>query len=127
MSLTRHRRIPYPSPIKGKWRLDCSCGWRAEVPVEVGRDEPLQRLFLAHIPAVEHRTYVLVDQREYERDADDNIVVYGNFVMPEGVPCRFERHWEEDGLHFVDVLDPPLGKMPLGEIRLRDGRVFRTE
>lgn len=119
------------------WRIGCSCGWAGEVSLAVRRargasdiQPELDRLFVAHVPEAERQTYVMVDQRPVPDPADPDGVrtlPRGNWIMPEGVPCRFDRHWEDDGIRYVHVITPHDVTLPLGEIWLEDGRYFRTE
>ena len=55
----------------------------------------------------------------------------GNFIMPEGKPCNMLRWWQKGGLYYGRAqgfgLGDPVLELPIGEIRLEDGRVFRTE
>lgn len=156
-SPTAHRRVPYPSPVRAgqRWRMGCSCGWKTEIPVTglngkrltvPERDAKLNRLFVAHIPVKQRRTYVLCDQRpnpqpdvskmaDWDPDSGEEMPMAdfgtGNFIMPEGVPCRIVSHYEADGLWRAKVrefrFDAPEIDMLVGEVRTRDGRVFRCE
>lgn len=134
--LCKHIRRPYPQPMGELWLMRCDCGWSGSIvalgqSARVAYDE-LNRQFLAHIPPAELRAYVLVDVR-VEREADPEAGIperlYGIFIMPEGVGCRVIRDWEDDGVRWAEVqewdpLKPPVS-LPIGEIRTREGKVWR--
>lgn len=136
--LTRHIRRPHPFPVLDKWRIDCDCGWRGEIPRYAGsrdlpRDEAereLNKLFVAHVPAGQRQLYVLVDQRRSGlEDENDLELPTGNMIMPEGKPCTLLGWIERAGVYRgrvkgFDHNDPEL-ELPIGEIRTADGRVFR--
>lgn len=126
----RHRRIPHPQPSSKGWILDCSCGWRAAVspyrrpPAKPATREEceaeLNRQFIDHVPAAERRSYVLVDQRPGHE---------ANWLMPEGIEVKFHGWRDHAGTFYATISLP--GEAPfemiVGEIRIADGRVFRTE
>lgn len=137
---TRHIRRWNPSPVRGRWQLKCDCGWCGEIsafdgPRQIPRgeaDKQLEQMFLGHIPEARRQTYVLVDQRAMaagdpvEGEPDSPV---GNFIMPEGKPCRLVAWWESDGVYQgrvkgFDFEDPEL-ELPIGEIRTANGQVFR--
>jgi hypothetical protein len=130
--LTAHRRIPHPSPIRGGYVIKCTCGWSGRIEPDderirnpVTREAALNALFVEHVPEDKRRTYVLVDQRQVPDPADpDSMLPVGNFIMPEGVPCQFSAHWEDDGVRYVQLEAPIAGTMPVGEVRTADGKVF---
>ena len=132
-----HRRVIYPTPRAGLWRIGCSCGWKHELGQIVSRsaaERILDRAFVEHIPADRRRVYLLVDQRNSDptddSDSSDRLAM-GNFIMPEGKPCNMLRWWQKGGLYYGRAqgfgLGDPVLELPIGEIRLEDGRVFRTE
>ena len=132
--LIAHKRIVYPAVSRGRARIGCNCGWLGELAPDDGRADrhgdrakALDDLFIAHLPSDAMRTYVLVDQRLVPDPSDpegERLLPAGNFLMPEGRPCVYDRHFESDGIRYVRVIDPAIGDMPVGEIRLADGRVF---
>ncbi len=94
----------------------------------------LNKLFLAHIPAAELQAYVLVDARvhtEADPETGEPEKLYGIFIMPEAVACRVIRDWEDDGVRWAEVQEPgptkPPISLPIGEVRTREGRVFRLD
>lgn len=125
-SFLAHQRIDYPAVSQGNWRIGCTCGWNGKLPAKDPTKpwEDLDALFVAHVPAESLRTYVLVDQRASQADPEKP---RGNFLMPEGVPCLFDRHWEDDGLRWVHLVEPVEGDFPVGEVRTENGRVFKAE
>lgn len=87
-------------------------------------------MFVAHVPAESLRTYVLVDQTPVPDPSDPEsgrTLPAGNFLMPEGVPCVFDKHWEDDGVRWVHLVEPIEGNMPVGEVRTSQGKVFRLD
>lgn len=129
--LFRHMRKVYPSPVAGKWRLECKCGWRGEIDAVKAdgsavepkvRDPELQRMFIEHLPPGARRLYVLVDRRPGHN---------GNWIMPEGVAVDL-RSWTQDGKFYRGEVaefgcDKQPINLPIGEIRTEEGRVFRAE
>lgn len=132
--LTAHRRVPHPSPIKGGYVIGCTCGWRGRIEPSdkrirdrTAREAALNALFVEHVPADRRRAYVLVDQRQLPDPSDPDggrTLPVGNFIMPEGVPCQFSAHWEDDGVRYVQIEKPKREVLPVGEIRTADGQVF---
>lgn len=135
MSITAHRRIPHPGQLGGYYQIECTCGWLGKRPITDEamyaadeREKTLNKLFVDHVPPGERHNYVLVDARPVPHPLDDEkMTVAGNFLMPAGIPCKFDRHWEEDGMRFVNLVQPAMGKVPVGEIRLEDGRILIAE
>lgn len=121
--MSPHRRVPYPSPILFRWRLDCACGARFEIPCEevatlADRDRRLNQLFLAHLKPEELGAYVLVDQRPGHE---------GCWIMPEGAPAALETWDQRDGLYYAKLRDSAGLNLVIGEIRTAEGRVLRAE
>lgn len=122
--------------------MRCDCGWVARVPQFDGtrplsRDEIEQRLerqFLAHIPAGELRTYLLLDTRP-PQGCDDLVnddgtpIIVGNFAMPEGVPVQLLSTDQRDGVHYgrFKIAGEDEAELPIGEVRTPEGRVFRLD
>jgi len=133
--LHKHRRIIYPMPSAMFWRMGCTCGWEEQIPLELVPDltsaqvkVKLDDWYVRHIPSEERQVYVLVDQRIREfGDEDEDDRPEGNWIMPEGIACKFDTHWESDGERFVHVIEPRDCILPVGEVRTRDGRIFRLE
>ena len=144
--LIRHRRQPFPSSVRGQWKLACCCGWSHEVSGATPRrqaEDELGRLFVEHVPLDERQAYLLVDRRpsgrlvdqqwnkEFEEYEGGTELPAGNFIMPEGRPCTLLEWWESDGIYYGRAqgfgLGDPVVELPLGEIRLENGRVFRAE
>jgi hypothetical protein len=130
--LTAHRRIPHPSPVRGGYVIECSCGWRSRIEPSDERirdrrtrEAALNSLFVEHVPADRRRSYVLVDQRQVpDPNDEERTLPVGNFIMPEGVPCQFSSHWDDDGVRYVQIEKPAREVLPVGEIRTADGQVF---
>lgn len=134
----KHIRRSHPQPVAGKWLMRCDCGWEGRI-LNIGQTstkayEQLNKKFLEHIPTDELQTYVLVDTRvhtEADPETGEPERIYGNFIMPEGVACRLVRDWEDDGVRWAEVQEAaatkPVIALPIGEVRTREGRVFRLD
>lgn len=134
----RHIYRMKPAPKLGHWLIRCDCGWSAQVPDRRWRpgerDKTLHGTFLAHIPEAEREVYILVDMRvvdEADPETGSPETVNGVFIMPAGIPCRQIQWIESDG-NFYSKVQPfrplsPIVTLPVGEVRTRDGKVFRLE
>lgn len=144
MAICKHIRRFNPQPAAGYWHMRCDCGWAdkiARVKPPSMRDmsqaeayEELNKLFTAHLRSDEMQTYVLVDARvfsPYDPETGEPEKIYGNFIMPEAVGVRLIRNWEDRGVRWAEVQEwDPLKvpvTLPIGEIRTREGRVFRLD
>lgn len=118
--LCKHRRVEYPTPIGETWKIGCTCGWKAGLPQWTENlKEELDRMFVAHVPEGERRTYVRVD-RQPGRE--------GQWLMPEGAPCALARFWgDAQSGFFVELVAPVSGIFPVGEVMTEDGRIFRMD
>lgn len=144
--LTRHYRRPAQMAQQGVWHIRCDCGWAGQISAFAGArvlkaqevEDQLEKLFVDHLPADKRRLYIMVDQRqdsiaEVEREAGKVELVCcanGNWLMPEGVQCVLTSHFEADGIRYGNYLVPDTGetgRLPIGEIRTADGRVFRYD
>lgn len=125
-----HRRVPVPALVNGKKRLKCTCGEVFEVSFSDPRvsnikeaEEAVDQMFLKHLPSIQP-DYILVDQRQKANEDSSIYEPVGNFLMPEGVPCRITDHWEKDGIRYAKIDQPREDTLPVGEIRTADGKVF---
>lgn len=138
---TRHIRRVDQTPLRGRWRIACDCGWQGWVDQSIaGRvrsgpqvSDELDRAFIDHLPQLERELYLLVDQRQVEVEDDEGqvqLVARGNYIMPVGTPCLLTSWHETDGVRWGHYLVPETGQageLPVGEIRTADNRVFRLD
>lgn len=145
MSLLRHVRRPDQMVRQGLWHIRCDCGWVGTAPMsreshvltgpEV--EAALEAAFVAHLPADERETYLLVDQRpepatvqNLNGEWEEQMLPRGTFIMPLGLPCLLTSWSEERGVRFGNYLVPDTGetgRLPIGEVRTADARVFKLD
>lgn len=132
-SLFKHKVRIWPTVRQGFWKIDCRCGWNGKISAMVignrtGANTELMRQFRLHLPDADLSAYLLVDQRPTAFDENDNPIANGTFLMPEETPVDLIRHECDGGMYFGYIASGAgEARLPIGEIRTHDGRIFRAE